>query len=303
MAKASIPVDLYNPGQVFACLGLVEAADVLLGAVEGGFDWQGPDEVQFFLAASGDEDPIKRVLRFLNEATVKSVAPVESANSTERWNVDTITVPAQSGKFPFPDPKSPATLPAHLEDAAGHVIEIDYWGDETQRDNVKFWAGSGGYPGSGLVRDALDLIRGCIEHGAGDPFAFAARQSSSFRFDWRRDYIPIDAGFSPNMHDDVAMQGHPVVELLAAIGMTHARPLRHSKLAYSYGVAGVTGSDLYAPIFLRAALGARQPLFPGMRFRRFHMQLDWPGQENMARCITNVTEEPLPCRSNSTTHS
>ena len=293
MARASIPVDLHSPGQVFACFGFVEAADVLLGAVEGGFDWQDPDDVRFRLAASGDEDPIVRVLRFLDEATVKSVAPVESANSTEKWNVDTVAVSGQSGAFPFPDPKSPATLPAQLEDGAGHFIVIDYWGDETQRDNVKFWAGSGGYPGAGLVRDALDLIRGHIVDSAGDPFALAARQNSSFRFDWRRDYVPLDAGFSPNMHGDVAMQGHPVVELLAAIGMTHARPLRHTKLEYSYGVAGVTGSDLYAPLFLRAALGARQPLFPGMRFRRFHMQLDWPGQENQARCITNVTEEPV----------
>ena len=293
MASASIPVDLHSPGQVFACFGFVEAADVVLGAAEGGFDWQDPDDVRFRLAASGDEDPIVRVLGFLDEATVKSVAPVGSANSTAKWNVDTIAVSGQSSVFPFPDPKSPATLPAQLEDGAGHFIVIDYWGDETQRDNVKFWAGSGGYPGAGLVRDALDLIRGHIVDSASDPFALAARQNSSFRFDWRRDYVPIDAGFSPNMHGDVAMQGHPVVELLAAIGMTHARPLRHTKLEYSYGVAGVTGSDLYAPIFLRAALGARQPLFPGMRFRRFHMQLDWPGQENQARCITNVTEEPV----------
>ena len=293
MASASIPVDLHSPGQVFACFGFVEAADVLLGAAEGGFDWQDPDDVRFRLAASGEEDPIVRVLGFLDEATVKSVAPVGSANSTAKWNVDTVAVSGQSGVFPFPDPKSPATLPAQLEDGAGHLIVIDYWGDETQRDNVKFWAGSGGYPGAGLVRDALDLIRGRIVDSAGDPSALAARQNSSFRFDWRRDYVPIDAGFSPNMHGDVAMQGHPVVELLAAIGMTHARPLRHTKLEYSYGVAGVTGSDLYAPIFLRAALGARQPLFPGMRLRRFHMQLDWPGQENQARCITNVTEEPV----------
>ena len=79
MTSASIPVDLHSPGQVFACLGFVEAADVLLGTVEGGFDWQDPDDVRFRLAASGDEDPIVRVLRFLDEATVKSVAPVESA--------------------------------------------------------------------------------------------------------------------------------------------------------------------------------------------------------------------------------
>jgi len=38
MAEASIPVDLFNPGQVFACLGFLETTDVLLGNAEGGFD-------------------------------------------------------------------------------------------------------------------------------------------------------------------------------------------------------------------------------------------------------------------------
>jgi CRISPR-associated protein Csb3 len=31
MSEAVIPVDLFNPGQVFASLGFLEAADVLLG--------------------------------------------------------------------------------------------------------------------------------------------------------------------------------------------------------------------------------------------------------------------------------
>ena len=33
MAEASIPTDLFNPGQVFACMGFLEAADVLIGDV------------------------------------------------------------------------------------------------------------------------------------------------------------------------------------------------------------------------------------------------------------------------------
>jgi CRISPR-associated protein Csx14 len=35
MSEAVIPVDLFNPGQVFASLGFLEAADVLLGDAEG----------------------------------------------------------------------------------------------------------------------------------------------------------------------------------------------------------------------------------------------------------------------------
>ena len=290
MGIAAVPVDLTNPGQVFACLGFAEAADVLLGQAAGGFDWQEPDCVRFRFAAAGDENPAVRVLRFLDEAAVTSWAPLNSRNGTEKWNIDTIR---ESTAFPFPDPESPAKLPARLEDNAGHVIVIDHWGDATRRDNVKFWAGAGGYPGAALARDALDLVRGRIVNQAGDPFAVDALQSGSFRFDWRRDYVPLDAGFSPNVHGDVVMRGYPIVELLAAIGLTHARPVRHNKLSYSFGVAGLSGTDLYDPVFLRAALGARQPPFPGMPFRRFRMQLDWPGQENQARCITSVIEERL----------
>lgn len=293
MAEASIPVDLANPGQVFACLGFLEAADILLGAARGGFDWSELGDARFRLAASGREDPVARVLRFLDEATVASLAPAGSVNRTEKWHVD--TMPVQSRAFPFRDPQSPATLPARLEDAAGNTIVFDHWGDETRRDNVKFWAGSAGYPGVGLVRDALDLIRGRTADHVDDPYALGAEQSSSFRFDWRRDYVPIDAGFSPNAHrDNLVMQGYPVVELLAAVGLTHARPFRCGKLQYNYGLAGLAGSGCYDPIFLRAALGARRPPFPGMPFRLFSVQLAWPGQQGQARCITNVIEETPP---------
>ena len=292
MATAVIPVDLTNPGQVFACVGFAEVADVLLGNAQGAFDWHESDNVEFRVAATGDENPVARVLRFLDDATVTSLAPPGSTDRTDKWDITTVV--ADSYAFPFPAPESPAKLPARLADCEGVVIDIDYWGDATRRrDNVKFWAGSGGYPGAALARDALDLVRGRMADCAGDPFAIDAPQSGSFRFDWRRDYVPIDAGFSPNLHSHVVMRGYPVVELLAAIGLTHARPVRHRKLSYSYGVAGTSDTGLHDLIFLRAALGTQQPPFPGMPFRSFHMQLDWPGKENQARCITNVIEENM----------
>ena len=291
MSEALIPVDLSNPGQVFACIGFVEAADTLLGEASGGFDWRNGDTVHFRLKAAGEENPAARVLRFLDQASVASMTPSGSANSTVKWKVETLR--CASREFPFKDPQSPATLPTLLKDSFGNAIVIDHWGDETRRDNVKFWAGSGGYPGAALVRDALDLIAQRAEDNVDAPFAFAVEQSSSFRFDWRRDYVPIDAGFSPNAHGNVEMRGHPIVELLAAIGLMYARPKRHDKLNYTYGVAGLRGTEPYDPIFLRAALGAQQTPFPGMPFRMFRMRLSWPGQENQARCITDVVEETV----------
>lgn len=289
MAEASIPVDLTNPGQVFACLGFLEAACELLGEAKGGFDWRDSDDTCFRLAVPGTEDPIAYTLRFLDGAEVKSWAPAGSRNNTAKWNVETVA--ENSGVFPFPDPGSPATLPASLEDADGRRLVIDHWGDATRRDNVKFWAGSNGYPGAALVRDALKRMHGRMIDHAHDPFALTAEQSSSFRFDWRGSYVPIDTGFSLNPHKHMRMRGYPVVELLAAVGLAHARPFRRNNLEYSYGVAGVRAGGLCDPAFLRVALGSRQTPFPGLPFRLFAMRLGWPGQEGQARCITDVTEE------------
>jgi CRISPR-associated protein Csx14 len=177
-----------------------------------------------------------------------------------------------------------------------NTLALEHWGDETERDNVKFWAGAGGYPGSALARDALELVRGQAVANVDDPFAFSAPQSSSFRLDWRRDYIPIHLGFSLNDHGDIVAMGYPLVELLAAIGLTHARPKRperRSKLRYEYAAPGrerATDTTWLPPNLLRAALGGADLPFP---MRRFLMLLDWPGQEGQARSITTVTEETM----------
>ncbi len=291
MAESKIPVDLFNPGQVFACLGLMELADVLLGDAEAGFDWSDPKQTRFRLAANGDEDPAKAAIGFVVGADLESVSPSVNELNTAKWNVHTRELGADEA-FPFPLPNSPATLPIELS-KDGKVIQVNHWGDGTLRDNVKFWAGSGGYPGAALWRDAVDLVKANMTNAHQNPFALAAPQSSSFRFDLRRDYIPLDLGFSPNEHKDMVMVGYPLVELFAAIGLTHARPQRpekRNKLLYRYSVIGgdVLDAGLLPLSFLRVALGASVMPFPQ---RCFRMNLGWPGQENQARCITTVTEE------------
>ena len=296
MADSTIPVDLLNPGQVFACLGILEAANSLLGNATAAFDWSGGQETTFRVSATGTEPPVERIMRFLEEARIITRAPAGSANR-DGWKASWGDAPESDEPgipFPFPDPSSPATLPVVLRDDAGNEIGIDYWGDATRRDNVKFWAGAAGYPGAAVVRDAIKIVRGKMRQHANDPFALFGAQSNSFRFDWRRDYIPSQEGFSPNKHGkNIQMVGFPLVEILASIGMTHARPSRKSKLEYRYGVLGHDNGPLVEPVFHRAALGADASPVPGRSFRRFTMHLDWPGQEDQARCITQVSEEEV----------
>jgi len=297
VAEAVIPVDLLNPGQVFACIGFVEAADVLLGDAEGVFDWSDRSSVVFRVRSNGEVSPIVRVLQFLECCEARAIAPEGSA-SLKGWLDSWGPRPEQIDRgrgYPFPDPRTPATLVCVLSDGT-HSIVLDHWGDATSRDNAKFWAGSRGYPGASLARDALDLVRGRATQAAHDPFALSAPQSSSFRLDWRRDYIPIDAGFSLNAHDDIAAQGFPLVELLGALGLSYARPKRpnrRDKLVYDYAAIGRENrhESTWFPLpILRAALGVAALPFP---MRRFRMFLNWPGQEGQARSITTVTEENI----------
>ncbi len=291
MAQASIPVDLFNPGQVFACLGFMEAAEVLLGDAEARFDWSDASKVRFLVGAAGERNPFQRVLEWLSRVEVRSLAPVESPNRTDSWGVATTRV-ARRIAFPSPDPDSPATLPAILTEPESEpqTLMIDHWGDATRRDAVKFWAGAAGYPGAAITRDAIELVRDRCATAFLDPFALAAPQTSSFRFDWRRDYIPIDAGFSLNVHDRILSYGFPLVEIFAAIGLTDARPDRIKALEYRYAVAGCSGEreSLLPPMIVRAALGCADVPFDT---RSFHMRLGWPGKAGQARAITVVTEE------------
>jgi CRISPR-associated protein Csx14 len=292
MAEASLPVDLVNPGQVFACLGFMEAVEILRGPCEGCFNYSGSEcTAEFIIRVEGPQDPVWETLRFLVRAEAKAIAPLGSDLSTTKWNVETLQ--RRDSVFPCAAPDTPAALPMLLTDGK-HSIPIEHWADGSDRDNVKFWAGAGGYPGAALARDALNLVRDLgdneIAVAAADPFNWSAPQSSSFRFDWRRDYIPLDAGFSPNEHGGMSMVGYPFVELLAAVGLQNARPARmdaRNKLAYRYGVSNA----VLPTVFARAVLGGESLGFP---IRLFQMRLGWPGQEGQARCIIDAQEEPAP---------
>ena len=304
MATATIPVDLRNPGQVFACLGFMEAAEILLEQpCKGGFDYQdGEIATTFSIEVEGPDDPVATAVRFLARAEAKALIPNGSQLSTEKWDVGTLPADQDDPHvFPAAVPDSPAALPIVLTDGTKQV-PINHWADGATngRDNVKFWAGAAGYPGAALARDALQLISNLgdnsLAEAIADPFSLSAPQSSSFRFDWRRDYIPLDAGFSPNAHAAVQMVGYPLVELLAAVGLQNARPQRpdaRDKLSYRYGL-----SNLRLPtVYVRAVLGAQalwQHPIQSFPIRIFRMRLGWPGQEGQARCIIDAHEEFEP---------
>lgn len=286
MGESAVAVDVLNPGQVFACLGLMEATEVLAGPCTGYFDLAASSDGTFRFQTSAADAPIEIVLDFLSKADVLAIAPAASLLAAKESGVVT---ESRSLYYPCPAPGTPSALPVVLTDGLTEIA-VEHWADES-RDNVKFWAGAGGYSGAAVTRDLLVMIRN-LGHDRRElarerPFEVESPMTSSFRFDWRRDYVPMDVGFSPNNHQTFEMVGYPFVELLAAIGLQHARPSRvtlRDKLRYRYAAWTVALPTMFA----RAVLGGHGLGFP---YRRFQMRLGWPGQEGQARCIVDTREE------------
>lgn len=164
MAPFSIPVDLCNPGQVFACLGFLEAADILLGDAEGGFDWRDEANVRFHLRAKGEENPFAAVLEFLATAKMQRWAPVgysdpaapkngtaseqgEDAEDIEE-EIDPIDGPNdERGALDLSEVFYAAkadrmSLPIRLGGGNRPLVELGHWADGSSRDAFKLYAGN-----------------------------------------------------------------------------------------------------------------------------------------------------------------
>jgi CRISPR-associated protein Csx14 len=304
MAQASIPVDLFNPGQVFACMGFLEAADILLGNARGGFEWPN-GESKFSLHSSGDKNPFAVVLEFLGNAEIrecghkgykppppkgkKKKADNSSAvdDDAEESSVAVVTAletfPASSG--------DPLALPVRLVDFTGdrcRCLFVTHWTDGSSRNDFKLYSGNRSAAsiaramlqgtgkrtarkpaGAGAIktRGLANLWKERCAEMTARPFEVLTSMGGSFNFDPRGAWTAIDAGYSPNDQKH-AVEASPVVEMLAAIGLDHARPDEFETRDVRYGV----WNKLLPPVLARPALaGAR---FGGpMRVFRFTLNL------------------------------
>lgn len=283
MTLPSIPVDLSNPGQVFACLGFLEAAELLLGNARGGFEWADSVQPRFTIQASGEENPFCAVLDFLSTAQIHRIVAQGAQEQEDPCGSNT---KGKSGKTPkknlgqadngliaictFPCPKSdPKTLPLRLQHGSRR-IDMTHWCDGSSRNPFKLFAGQ--QASYAIVKQMLDKIRALWrddrENFLKDPFGLTAPLGgSSFKFDPRKSWTGIDAGYSPDeqSHD---LEASPVVEVLAALGLENARPDEFETRQVRYGV----WRGLLPPILARPAL-AGMPVAIPLRVFRFTLEL------------------------------
>ncbi|MGH9907012.1 MAG: type I-G CRISPR-associated protein Cas8g2 [Pyrinomonadaceae bacterium] len=299
MAEASISVDLFNPGQVFACLGFLEAADVLLGDAEGGFEWTDASNVKFHLSAAGTDNPFAVVLEFLAQARPERWGPIgyidtdEDGDTTDDDDTPDDVAPDNGNAAPHLSETFPASkgerleLPIRLGGGSYPVIALGHWADGSSRTAFKLY--SGNRSADGIANAILQGARkkpkkkqtvgdvktkgvshlwqeqreAMIKH----PLDVLTPMGGSFNFDPRGAWTAIDAGYSPNDQKHL-VSASPVVEILAAWGMENARPDEFATRKVRYSVWGLK----LPPVLARLALIGGIAALP-QKFFRFELAM------------------------------
>lgn len=280
MAEAAIPVDLFNPGQVFACLGFLEAAEILLGDAEGGFNWSDEGNVKFRLRAQGDENPVAAVLEFLAEARLVVVCPRDEGGPWPSDAEESDTFPAPITALAKSDGKgrTDCALPVRLE-RGSQSVPISHWLKGDGRQPYKLFAGQ--QVGWQLTKNMLfgdskkkgsvgyKDVFATIKAGAfADPFAVVCPVGGRFGFDSRGGWDAMRIGTSLD-EQGVLLKVAPHVELLAAIGLENARPCSLSTYQVRYAIWRAM-----MPVALcRAALSEAEAFLPRDEYRLFTAHL------------------------------
>jgi CRISPR-associated endonuclease/helicase Cas3 len=201
-----INVDLRNPGQFFACCGLLELADRLCGPAEARFDGR-----QFWLTCSGTLSAILTAL--VNAA------------------------PDELTRLPGGLAAKPLIAPLLLSFNAGPAtsLRLDAWTTIKldKRTPVvapnppwNFWSGQQTSLGIWAeLRLALDRQLARFQEADG-PSVLGERVplTGRFGFDPGAAWKPLDVGFSPNTQQ-MPVASSPVTEMLAAVGIQRFRPV------------------------------------------------------------------------------
>lgn len=305
MTLASIPVDLFNPGQVFACLGFMELAEDLLGSVEVGFIWSEGMVSRFELRANGQVNPFEFILEILAQAKIREVEPRGwPGHHEDDANVEECFPSQVKDHFDKQNKKWTRTsLPVSISlplDGHRRSIALSNWTDGSSRPLFKLYSGNrsahsiatnmvrgkrakptkrdpgGKVEFKGLFQLWQERRSELIEA----PFDVLCSMGGSFNFDPRGGWTPIDAGFSPDQQS-YGVSASPVVELLATWGLEHTRPDEYETRQVRYGV----WQGLVPPMLARVALSGIEIVRP---FRRFRFALALSGKNKV---VTFPTEE------------
>jgi CRISPR-associated protein Csx14 len=201
-----VNVDITNPGQFFACCGMLELADRLWPGAEGWFE-----EKRFCVSCEGT---ILQLLTALIEAVPEAATFFEETQVPIKPLIAPLLF-----RFKTADrPSFKIDVWTNVKLEKGHPIVAanppwNFWSGQQTSHGI--WCGlQAGLSRQLKERDGVDLE---------DLFSWRLFQKGRFGFDPGPSWNALDVGFSPN-EQDLQVESSPAVEMLAAIGVQRFRP-------------------------------------------------------------------------------
>lgn len=200
VVELRVAVDCTNPGQYFACCGLLELAARMWGGVEGwftpgAFHWHGA-------AGTSDSESLKSFLAAVGALALRADGDPDDTK---------VPIVMETGRVP---------------------LRLDWWLEkQSAGDRLKVWAGTmRNYRIAKAMQACLRdqsfqhegvLDAGCVVYEPDD----LSKKVEPFYFDARRgaNAMSLDLGFSP---DSLGMTSiaYPAVEFLTLVGLQRFRP-------------------------------------------------------------------------------
>jgi CRISPR-associated protein Csb3 len=230
MHEVHINFDPCNPGQFYACCGLIELFELKGAQAFSRFELDRllPHKALFVVATNAGVDAAKMVVA-LADAKCESV-PRTIKRRGKRNSADGSDPAAKD---------STAPLAVFLQ---AQRITLDWWMDEFWDENsdLKMWAGN--QSSSQIFTKLCRLLPEEVDLGM--LLETSTMAQGPFGVDPRSAWNALDLGYSPNEHKNKAVRMYPVVEILAAIGLQGFRPKgnRSTGLGYCLWLAPLPAS-------------------------------------------------------------
>jgi len=241
----SVQVDVRNPGQFFACCGLLELAHRLWPGAEG---WFSTDDTRFnVLASAADPDMLRCIIRRLDEVGIKGDLSANERRELDELESKKRSMAKEGGALPDGDDERRSSLGKRRREGA-HTLHEPFglrvaWWQEEGDDIAKTFAGKqevlrmaqamlAKLPEA--VQDDSPLEYRCLlqavskespetNQGSGNRRGSGTSKVEPFYFDALRFAHALDVGFSLDVHA-IRASAAPLTELLALIGLQRFRP-------------------------------------------------------------------------------
>lgn len=246
----SVAVDVANPGQFFACCGLLELATRLGPGTEGWFD---TSNSRFLLSGKDASVTLERLKEELSGCDISGLSE-EERQEREALEAESRHLKKQNMKLPDDKEERRKELGTSAREGVVRLAKpftmILNWWQANDEDTItpKTWAGRQElHKVARAAQDALAKVGelselfdyGCVfrvprEYCKKD--LDQKKPVEPFYFDSRRYAHALDAGFSLDVQDAETI-AHPAVELLSLIGLQRFRPTSTSnRWAFDYSL-------------------------------------------------------------------